>query len=104
MTIPFDHDSVSCLTTVNEFLTACAGVPSRCPFCKRVAAGMCEGRKSWAEINPELVREAQRPQRRSPEGHQRSLRGVAAELAKLDFVNQRGAEASSIASIVEAHH
>jgi predicted NAD-dependent protein-ADP-ribosyltransferase YbiA (DUF1768 family) len=25
---------------------------------KRVAAGKCEGRKSWAEINPELVREA----------------------------------------------
>lgn len=104
MTIPFDYDSVSCLTRVNEFLTACAGVPSRCPFCKRVAAGMREGRKSWAEINPELVREAKRPQRRSPKGHQRSLRGVAAELAKLDFVNQRGAEASSIASIVEAHH
>jgi DNA invertase Pin-like site-specific DNA recombinase len=25
---------------------------------KRAAAGKCEGRKSWAEINPELVREA----------------------------------------------
>ncbi len=38
-----------------------------------------------------------------PKGHQRSLRDVADELAKLGFVNQRGAEfsASSIASIVE---
>jgi hypothetical protein len=50
---------------------------------KRVAAGKCEGRKSWAEINPELVREAKRMRRRSPKGHQRSLRDVAAELAKL---------------------
>ena len=56
MTNPFDHGSVSCLTMVNEFLTACAGVASRCPLRKRVAAGMCEGRIGWAEIYPELVR------------------------------------------------
>jgi DNA invertase Pin-like site-specific DNA recombinase len=70
---------------------------------KRQVVGKCEGRKNWAEINPELVREAKRLRRRSPKGHQRSLRDVAAELAKLGFVNQRGAEfsASSIASIVE---
>jgi len=70
---------------------------------KRQAIGKCEGRKNWAEINPELVREAKRLRRRSPKGHQRSLRDVAAELAKLGFVNQRGAEfsASSIASIVD---
>ncbi len=73
---------------------------------KRQVVGKCEGRKNWAEINPELVREAKRLRRRSPKGHQRSLRDVAAELAKLGFVNQRGAEfsASSIASIVEGHH
>ena len=58
---------------------------------KRAAVGKCEGRKSWAEINPELVREAKRLRRRSPKGHQRSLRDVAAELAKLGFVNERGA-------------
>jgi DNA invertase Pin-like site-specific DNA recombinase len=70
---------------------------------KRQAISKCEGRKNWAEINPELVREAKRLRRRSPKGHQRSLRDVAAELAKLGFVNQRGAEfsASSIASIVD---
>ena len=62
---------------------------------KRAAAGKCEGRKSWAEINPGLVREAKRRRRRSPKGHQRSLRDVAAELAKLGFVNQRGAEFSA---------
>jgi hypothetical protein len=39
------------------------------------------------------VREAKRLRRRSR--HQRSLRDVAAELAKLGFVNQRGAEFSA---------
>jgi DNA invertase Pin-like site-specific DNA recombinase len=69
---------------------------------RRVATGKCEGRKSWAEINPELVRQAKRLRRRLPKGGQRSLRDVAAELAKLGFVNQRGAEfsAASIASMV----
>jgi DNA invertase Pin-like site-specific DNA recombinase len=69
---------------------------------KRAADGKCEGRKSWAEINPKLVHEAKRLRRRSPKGHQRSLRGVAAELAKLGFVNERGGafSPSSVASIV----
>jgi DNA invertase Pin-like site-specific DNA recombinase len=62
----------------------------------------CEGRKSWAEINPALVREAKRLRRRSPKGHQRSLREVAAELANLGFVNERGGlfSASSVQSIL----
>jgi hypothetical protein len=48
------------------------------------------------------VREAKRLRRRSPKGHQRSLRDIAAELAKLGFINERGAEfsASPIASII----
>src|ERR1700730_1545464 len=70
---------------------------------KRTASGKCEGRKSWAESNPDLVREAKRLRRRSPKGHQRSLRDVAAELAKLGFLNERGRQfsASSIASMLE---
>jgi DNA invertase Pin-like site-specific DNA recombinase len=69
---------------------------------KRQAVGKCEGRKNWSEVNPELVSAAKRLRRRSPKGHQRSLRDVAAELAKLGYVNQRGAEfsASSVASMV----
>jgi hypothetical protein len=61
-----------------------------------------EGRKSWGEINPELLREAKRLRRRSPKGHQRPLREVAAELAKLGFMNERGKpfSASSVASIL----
>jgi len=71
---------------------------------KRADHGKCEGRKSWAEIKPELVREAKRLRRRSPKGHQRSLRDVAAELKKLGFVNENGVEfsASSVKSMVAA--
>jgi DNA invertase Pin-like site-specific DNA recombinase len=73
---------------------------------KRAASGKCEGRKSWAEINPELVRQAKRLRRRSPKGHQRSLRDVASELAKLGFLNERGKpfSASSIASMLDGRH
>lgn len=69
---------------------------------RRAATGKCEGRKGWAEINPELVREAKRLRRRSPKGHRRSLREVAAELAKLGFHNERGSQfsAASISSIL----
>jgi DNA invertase Pin-like site-specific DNA recombinase len=53
---------------------------------KKAMVGKCEGRKSWAEINLQVVLEAKRLRRRSPEGHQRSLRDVAAEFAKIDPV------------------
>ena len=71
---------------------------------KRAATGKCEGRKRWSEINPGLVREAKRLRRRSPKGHQRSLRVVAAELVKLGFVNEGGKtfSASSVQSMIAA--
>jgi DNA invertase Pin-like site-specific DNA recombinase len=56
---------------------------------KKERAGKCEGRKSWAERNPEMVETAKRLRRRSPKRHQRSLRDVADELAKLGYVNER---------------
>jgi DNA invertase Pin-like site-specific DNA recombinase len=71
---------------------------------KRAASPIhkCEGRKSWAEINPALALEAKRLRRRSPKGHQRSLREVAAELARLGFMNERGVmfSAASVQSIL----
>ena len=69
---------------------------------KRASAGKCEGRKSWAELNPELVREAKQLRRKRPKGGQRSLRDDAAELAKQGFLNERGAEfsASAIRSMI----
>jgi hypothetical protein len=44
----------------------------------REASGKCEGRKSYAERDPELVLAAKRLHRRSPKGHRRSLRGDCA--------------------------
>jgi len=72
---------------------------------KRAANGKCEGRKSWVEINPDLVREAKRLRRRSPKGHQRSLREVAEELARLGYKNERGVvfNVASVASMLGQH-
>jgi DNA invertase Pin-like site-specific DNA recombinase len=68
---------------------------------KRADGGKVEGRKSWAERNPELVAEAKRlcGTGRRPD---RSLREIAAELQKLGFVNERGVmfSASSVASML----
>jgi DNA invertase Pin-like site-specific DNA recombinase len=71
---------------------------------KREAHGKVEGRKSWAELKPDMVAEAKRLRRRSPKGHQRSLREVAAELAKLGYLNERGAifSAASVQSMISA--
>ena len=71
---------------------------------KRAKTGKCEGRKSWAELNPELVQQAKQLRRKRPKGGQRSLRDVAAELAKRGHFNERGAEfsASAIRSMIVA--
>src|SRR5690349_16723299 len=51
---------------------------------KRKAYGKCEGRKSLAELHPAVVRGAKRLGRASPlNGKRRSLRKIAAELAKI---------------------
>ena len=51
---------------------------------KRKAVGKCEGRKSLAEMHPEVVREAKRLARASPKnGQRRSLRKIAIELARI---------------------
>ena len=57
---------------------------------KRAAMGKCEGRKSLAERDPELVQQAKRLRRRSPKGHQRSLREISTELAKAGYLNAGG--------------
>jgi hypothetical protein len=57
---------------------------------KRALTGRCEGRKSHAELNPDLVRGAKRLRRRSPKGHQRSLRDIAVEPARLGYLNING--------------
>jgi DNA invertase Pin-like site-specific DNA recombinase len=50
-----------------------------------------EGRRGYAEVRPELVREAKRLARRNPKtGEKRSLRRIAEELARLGFANGKG--------------
>lgn len=69
--------------------------------------GKCEGRKSHAEVRPEVVREAHRLRRRSPlTGQRRSLRQVSRELAKLGYLNERGRPfaASSIRNMLAQSH
>jgi DNA invertase Pin-like site-specific DNA recombinase len=61
----------------------------------RKERGKCEGRKSFAEMDAEdgtdVVEQAKRLHRASPKtGKRRSLREIAAELAKLGYVNERG--------------
>jgi hypothetical protein len=65
------------------------------------SSGKCEGRKSYAERDPELVLTAKRLRRRSPKGRRRSLREIASELAGMGY--RRGApySASCIKSMVE---
>jgi DNA invertase Pin-like site-specific DNA recombinase len=66
---------------------------------KKERTGKCEGRKSHAEINPEMVQIAKGLRRRK---RGNSLRAIAAELARLGYVNERGAtfSAASVASIL----
>lgn len=55
-----------------------------------------EGRKGYGEKNPELVKEAKRLVRKNPKtGKVRSLREIAAELAKLGHVTAAGKEFSA---------
>jgi DNA invertase Pin-like site-specific DNA recombinase len=66
---------------------------------KRVITGKkVEGRKSHAELKPEVVALVRQLHRKRPKGGQRSLREISAELAALGFMNERG-NAYSAASI-----
>lgn len=69
---------------------------------KRAATGKCEGRKSLAERNPEMVAVAKRLRRKLPKGGQLSLRQVAAQLAARGYVSTSGKpfSASAIKSML----
>jgi DNA invertase Pin-like site-specific DNA recombinase len=58
---------------------------------KRLTTGKkVEGRKSHAELRPEVVALVRQLRRRRPKGGQRSLRDIAAELAARGHLNERG--------------
>ena len=69
---------------------------------KRRENGKCEGRKSHAELNPELVVLVRQLRRRRPKWGQRSLREISAELAQRGIMNERGSpfSAASINSML----
>ena len=71
---------------------------------KRRETGKCEGRKSHAEMRPEVVREAKRLRRASPlNGERRSFRKISAELAAMGHLTARGTpfSASAIQAMVD---
>ena len=58
---------------------------------KRIATGKkVEGRKSHAEVRPDVVRLAKALARKKPKGGRLSLRAVAEELAARGYLNERG--------------
>lgn len=70
---------------------------------KRRQNGKCEGRKSHAERNPELVALTKRLRRQKPKGGRMSLRAISAELAAHGFLNENGRAfaAASVKSMLE---
>jgi DNA invertase Pin-like site-specific DNA recombinase len=70
---------------------------------KRREMGKCEGRKSHAERNPELVALVRRMRQAKPKGGQRSLRAISSELAAQGILNERGLPfaAASIKSMLD---
>jgi DNA invertase Pin-like site-specific DNA recombinase len=69
---------------------------------KRAVTGKCGGRRSHAEIRPEVVALVRSLRRKRPKGGQRSLKEIAAELERLGHVNSRRRpfSASAIASML----
>jgi hypothetical protein len=82
------------LNTTRRLVAKLRGAHER----KRRETGNCEGRKSHAEENPELVALVRQLRRRRPKGGQQSLREISAELAARGLKNERG-NAFSAASI-----
>jgi DNA invertase Pin-like site-specific DNA recombinase len=70
---------------------------------KRASGVKVEGRRSHAELNPDLVALARQLRRKRPKGGQRSLRGISRELAERGYLNQLGKpfSAASVASMLE---
>jgi DNA invertase Pin-like site-specific DNA recombinase len=62
---------------------------------KRATGVKVEGRKSHAELRPEVVAEAKRLRRRRPKGGQRSYRQIASELFQAGYRNSNGVAFSS---------
>jgi DNA invertase Pin-like site-specific DNA recombinase len=72
---------------------------------KRAAKGKCEGRKSHAELRPDLVQEVHKLRRQNPRtGLKQSYRAISAVLAERNELNINGKPyaAASIKAMLEA--
>jgi DNA invertase Pin-like site-specific DNA recombinase len=71
---------------------------------KKRATGKCEGRKNYAELNPEAVAMAKRLHRYPVNNRRRSLREIAAEMEAAGHVTSAGTRyaAAAIARMVGA--
>lgn len=71
---------------------------------KRATGVKVEGRKSYSETNPEMVALAKKLHRYPINGRRRSLREVAAELARQGFTNGKGEPltATAVKRMIEA--
>src|SRR5262249_43121744 len=69
----------------------------------RETQGKCEGRKSYAERDAELVVRPSACVGARPRGHRRSLRDIARELQAMGYSNKQGApySASCVKSMIE---
>jgi hypothetical protein len=64
---------------------------------RKIANGeKCGGRRSHAELRPEVVALAKQLRRSRPKGGQRSLRQISAELAALGHLNEAGRPFSAV--------
>jgi len=68
---------------------------------RKRAGGKAGGRKRWADINPELVKAAQRLRSTSPRPD-RSMREIAVNLQELGYVNERGRDVFAVVGCVNA--
>ena len=70
---------------------------------KRATGVKVEGRKSFAEIAPEMVSFAKRLHRYPINGRRRSLREIASELAKAGYTDSKGKafSAQSVKNMLE---
>jgi DNA invertase Pin-like site-specific DNA recombinase len=71
---------------------------------KRATGVKVEGRKNYAEINPEMVNMAKKLRRYKVQGRRRTLREIADELATAGFITSTGRPyaAAAIARMIEA--
>ncbi len=85
------------LGAISEFEKASLVAKMKAARDRKIAAGeKCGGRRSHAELQPEVVALAQALRRKRRKGKRLSLRGISAELAVLGHLNQEGRPFSAI--------